>query len=188
MKSQAHKLNTNSPAGSSKSRKRRQRDDEEVEEDEEETPTETGLPDQSLSLENNLQFSDTMVALRIMRAQFPRIDKVSIQPFILRSQLYSSVKDRTQVDRELESLRREKVLRIFKLNTGQDDHAVMFMDDYLNQMERAVKRMEATKEDTLAVFEWFKVHVIHSKLDPSIGHQELVSDFVGYGPVYLSQN
>ncbi|XP_052208788.1 uncharacterized protein LOC127812447 isoform X2 [Diospyros lotus] len=88
---------------------------------------------QTLSLEENLIFSDTLVALRIMRAQFPRIDKVSIQPFILRSQLYSSIKDRTQVDRELETFRREKVLRIFKLNTGQDDHAIMFMDDYLNQ-------------------------------------------------------
>ncbi|MED6108005.1 hypothetical protein PIB30_019408 [Stylosanthes scabra] len=68
-----------------------------------------------------------------MRAQFPHIDKVSVQPFILKSQLYSSVKDRTQVDRELESLRRDKVLRLFKLNTGQDDHAIMFLDDYIKQ-------------------------------------------------------
>lgn len=28
--------------------------------------------------------------------------QVSVEPFILKSQLYSSVKDRTQVDRELE--------------------------------------------------------------------------------------
>lgn len=34
----------------------------------------------------------------------------------------------------LQTLRREKVLRIFKLNTGQDDHAVMFWDDYINQV------------------------------------------------------
>lgn len=34
----------------------------------------------------------------------------------------------------MQSLRRDRVLRIFKLNTGQDDHAVMFMDDYLNQV------------------------------------------------------
>lgn len=129
--------------------------------------------DQSLSLEDNLTFSDTLVALRIMRAQFPHLDKVSIQPFILRSQLYSSVKDRTQVDRELESLRRERVLRVFKLNTGQDDHAIMFVDDYLNQVERVVKRMEAKEHDDVAVFEWFKMHVIHSKLEPSIGHEEL---------------
>lgn len=26
------------------------------------------------------------------------------------------------------------MLRLFKLNTGQDDHAVMFFDDYLKQV------------------------------------------------------
>ncbi|XP_050251706.1 uncharacterized protein LOC126698486 isoform X5 [Quercus robur] len=107
--------------------KKRQRDQQPTD------PQTNQLHHQILSLEDNLSFTDTLVALRMMRAQFPRIDKVSIQPFILRSQLYSSVKDRTQVDRELESLRREKVVRIFKLNTGQDDHAIMFLDDYLNQ-------------------------------------------------------
>lgn len=34
----------------------------------------------------------------------------------------------------VQSLRRDKVLRVFKLNTGQDDHAIMFLDDYLNQV------------------------------------------------------
>ncbi|KAF5482420.1 hypothetical protein F2P56_002993 [Juglans regia] len=101
--------------------------------DQEDTEPQCSDLDQTLSLEENLTFSDTLVALRMMRAQFPHIEKVAIQPFVLRSQLYSSVKDRTQVDRELECLRREKVVRIFKLNTGQDDHAVMFLDDYLNQ-------------------------------------------------------
>ncbi|KAL4596499.1 hypothetical protein ACB092_12G167400 [Castanea dentata] len=147
--------------------KKRQRDQQ---------PTETQtnqLHHQILSLEDNLSFTDTLVALRMMRAQFPRIDKVSIQPFVLRSQLYSSVKDRTQVDRELESLRREKVVRIFKLNTGQDDHAIMFLDDYLNQMENVVKRFEEKKEGDLEVFKWFRTHVIDSKLEPSIEHQEL---------------
>ncbi|KAM3731092.1 hypothetical protein ACB098_12G136300 [Castanea mollissima] len=142
----------------------------------EQQPTETQtnqLHHQILSLEDNLSFTDTLVALRMMRAQFPRIDKVSIQPFVLRSQLYSSVKDRTQVDRELELLRREKVVRIFKLNTGQDDHAIMFLDDYLNQMENVVKRFEEKKEGDLDVFKWFRTHVINSKLEPSIEHQEL---------------
>ncbi|KAL4588050.1 hypothetical protein LXL04_000928 [Taraxacum kok-saghyz] len=150
---------------SSTSRKRRRGEEEAIPESQE--------SNESISLEDNLIFSDTMVALRMMRTQFPRIDKVTVEPFILRSQLYSSVKDRTQVDRDLESLRREKVLRIFKLNTGQDDHAVMFMEDYLNQMKRAVKNMEAKKQSVLAVFQWFEVHVIHSKLEPCIGHQEL---------------
>lgn len=34
----------------------------------------------------------------------------------------------------LQSLKRERVLRIFKLNSGQDDHAIMFTDDYINQV------------------------------------------------------
>ncbi|KAK6286476.1 hypothetical protein POUND7_012655, partial [Theobroma cacao] len=146
------------------------------EENKEEIEAESSDADHSLSLEQNLTFSDTLVALRIMRAQFPQIDKVAIQPFILQSQLYSSVKDRTQVDRELESLRREKVVRIFKLNTGQDDHGIMLLDDYIKQIEHAVKRMEERKQRDLKVFEWFKVYVIESKLEPSIEHQELVSD------------
>ncbi|KAJ6931350.1 hypothetical protein NC652_014753 [Populus alba x Populus x berolinensis] len=163
-----------SVAESSKNRKRL-RQEEEQQQKEEIEDEETSSTDQTLSLVDSLTFSDTMVALRIMRAQFPHIDKVSIQPFILHSQLYSSVKDRTQVDRELESMRREKVLRVFKLNTGQDDHAIMFLDDYLTQVDRVVKRMEEKKQRNLEVFEWFKAHVIDNKQDPSIDDQELVS-------------
>ncbi|KAJ4834295.1 hypothetical protein Tsubulata_028305 [Turnera subulata] len=156
---------------SSKGKKRLRQEEEEEEVVEGEA--ETSNHDQTPSLEESLTFSDTLVALRIMRAQFPHIDKVSIRPFVLRSQLYSSVKDRTQVDRELESLRREKVLRIFKLNTGQDDHAIMFLEDYLTQIDRVVKRIEEKKQADVEVFEWFKTHVLDTKLDPSIGHQEL---------------
>ncbi|KAI9118981.1 hypothetical protein K1719_009656 [Acacia pycnantha] len=131
--------------------------------------------DEIPSLENDLTFSDTIVAVRIMRAQFPHIEKLSVQPFILRSQLYSSVKDRTQVDRDLECLKRDKVLRIFKLNTGQDDHAIMFLDDYLNQIDHVVKKMDNKKQGEHQVFGWFKTHVLNSKLEPSIEHQELCS-------------
>ncbi|XP_070052522.1 uncharacterized protein [Nicotiana tomentosiformis] len=117
--------------------RKRQRDDE--------PEPELELNDaQFLTLEENFNFSDTLVALRMMSAQFPRIEKVTIQPFILRSQLYSSLKDRTQVDRDLE-------------------------------IDRVSKRLEAQKLEDISVFEWFKEHVIHSKLDPSIGHDELCS-------------
>uniref|UniRef100_A0A6N2LST9 Serine/threonine-protein kinase 19 n=1 Tax=Salix viminalis TaxID=40686 RepID=A0A6N2LST9_SALVM len=157
-----------SVAESSKNRKRLREEEQQQEEIEAE---ETSSTDQTLSLVSRLAIQWWL--FRIMRAQFPHIDKVSIQPFILHSQLYSSVKDRTQVDRELESLRREKVLRVFKLNTGQDDHAIMFLDDYLIQVDRAVKRMEEKKLRNLEVFEWFKTQVIDNKQDPSIDHQEL---------------
>jgi serine/threonine-protein kinase 19 len=38
-----------------------------------------------------------------------------------------------------------------------------------------VKRLEEKKQGDLEVFKWFRTHVIDSKLEPSIGHQELVS-------------
>ncbi|XP_057798118.1 uncharacterized protein LOC131014236 isoform X4 [Salvia miltiorrhiza] len=131
----------------------------------------------SLSLEDNFTFSDTLMALRMMRAQFPHIQK---------SQLYSSIKNRTEVDREIESLKRERVVRIFKLNTGQDDHAIMFTDDYINQIEHVVRRMEEKNTNNLVVFEWFKTHVIQSKLDTSIGHQELIRQLIDQNMYWFS--
>lgn len=44
-------------------------------------------------------------------------------------------------------------------------------------MEKAVKRFEEKDEDIVEVFKWFKSHVIDCKLEPSIGHQDLVSDW-----------
>lgn len=55
---------------------------------------------------------------------------------------------------------------VFKLGTGQDDRAIMFLDDHSTEIHFVVKRME--------VFEWFKTHVIDKKPDPSIDHRELV--------------
>jgi len=41
-----------------------------------------------------ITFNDTMIALQLMRTQFPKLEKLVVQPFVLQSQLYSSVKDR----------------------------------------------------------------------------------------------
>ena len=119
--------------------------------------------------------SDTKIALELMRSQFPKIEKGSVRPFVLRSQLYSSVADRTLVDRELERLKLERVVRIFKLNTGQDDYAIMFMADYLAQIALAKNRlMKKHTEQEIAVFDWFVHHVLPSHADASITHLKLV--------------
>ncbi|QHN82401.1 Serine/threonine-protein kinase [Arachis hypogaea] len=97
---------------------------------------------------------------------------VSVQPFILKSQLYSSVKDRTQVDRELESLRRDKVLRIFKLNTGQDDYAIMFLDDYIKQIKDWFALVVTpTRELAFQLAEQFRLtEIISNSKQPSEWH------------------
>jgi len=119
--------------------------------------------------------SDTKIALELMRAQFPKIEKVTVRPFVLRSQLYSSVNDRTLVDRELERLKLERVIRIFKLNTGQDDYAIMFMADYLAQIDVSKTRL-AKKHcvEDMAVFDWFVNYVLPSHADAGITHSKFV--------------
>jgi serine/threonine-protein kinase 19 len=72
-------------------------------------------------------------------------------------------------------LKKDKVLRVFKLNTGQDDHAIMFMDDYLKQMALAVKRSRGKDQDGTEVFGWFERYVIHLKLEVSIDQRDLVN-------------
>ncbi|XP_057519455.1 uncharacterized protein LOC130800116 isoform X2 [Amaranthus tricolor] len=112
--------------------------------------------DELLSLEKSLTFSDTLVALRMMRAQFPKLEKL---------------------------LKRDKVLRVFKLNTGQDDHAVMFLEDYIHQIDIVSKKIATKNDGDFAVFGWFKSHVMMSKLEPSIAHQELCSLLAAGGKV-----
>lgn len=102
--------------------------------------------------------------------------KISVFPFVLRSQVYSSVKDRTVVDRELEVLKQQMVIRIFKLNTGQDDYGIMFLHDYLAQVKAAKKRMETNhSENDIAVFDWFTDYVLSSHVDVGINQALLES-------------
>lgn len=54
--------------------------------------------------------------------------------------------------------------------------SLSLLDDYKFQIERIVKRMDEKKQNDVVVFEWFRLHVVQSKLGTSIGHQELVSN------------
>lgn len=120
--------------------------------------------------------SDTIVALKMMRAQFPKLDKVLVPPFVLRSQLYSSVKDHTLVDRELEVLKQEMSIRLFKLSTGQDDYGILFSEDYDEQIRASKKRMERRhSENDVVVFDWFTSHVLPKHVDVGITQANLES-------------
>lgn len=75
--------------------------------------------------------SDTLVALRLLRSQFPRDGGCDALPrLLLVSQLYSLVTDRAAVDRELAALARAGAIRRFKLATGRDEYAFLLADDY----------------------------------------------------------
>ncbi|KAK8937190.1 hypothetical protein KSP39_PZI012790 [Platanthera zijinensis] len=156
----------------------------------EETHPDEGDRNELDGLEGKFTFTDTLIALRMMHAQFPKTEKVTLQPFTLQSQLYSSIKDRTQVDRDLELLKKEKILRLFKLNTGQDDHAIMFFQDYINQCVLLSAGGEMKDEDVTLLINaglltrqmidpnmyWFSIPNIGSVLKYlSQGRKELLS-------------
>ena len=48
---------------------------------------------------------DALAALHLLRAQFPPLPGRPVAPLVLRSQVYSIVRDRTTADRELDELR-----------------------------------------------------------------------------------
>lgn len=62
----------------------------------------------------------------------------------------------------VQSLKREKVVRIFKLNTGQDDHAIMFTDDYISQVGSIYIRKPSES--------WFCPAVLYS----AVVHMQLI--------------
>eukprot|EP00245_Coleochaete_scutata_P004603 TRINITY_DN17349_c0_g1_i2.p1 TRINITY_DN17349_c0_g1~~TRINITY_DN17349_c0_g1_i2.p1 ORF type:complete len:294 (-),score=47.37 TRINITY_DN17349_c0_g1_i2:119-1000(-) len=118
---------------------------------------------------------DTLVALNVIIAEFPKFSKVESRPFVLRTQLYNSINDRTIVDRELEDLRCKKVVRVFKLATAKDDYAVMLSHDYLHQVDGQRRYMEAKHgAEFLPALDWFLSHVLPNCCDVDITHRKLV--------------
>ncbi|MCO5562049.1 hypothetical protein L7F22_015675 [Adiantum nelumboides] len=126
--------------------------------------------------------SDTEVALRMMHEQFPKIDKVSVTPFVLLSQLYSVVKDRTSVDRELEVMKQQRGVRVFKLSTGQDDFAITFFDDYISQVNAAKSRLGGKyPQNNLIIFDWYINHILPIHNDAGITYMHLESLLSRFG-------
>lgn len=118
---------------------------------------------------------DTLVAIQLMRAEFPRAEAVATRPFVLRSQLYSGVADRTLVDRQLEELKAKNVVRLFKLATTKDDYAVMLVEDYAAQIEVERRRMEGgpAAPHVAAALAAFVDHVLPSTSAAGISQAEL---------------
>ncbi|KAJ7525738.1 hypothetical protein O6H91_17G063900 [Diphasiastrum complanatum] len=134
--------------------KRKLRDDIVLEEDNSKRPHRSG---NNLQLEEWNVPADTMVALRLMCDQFPKLEK---------------------------AFRKQGTIRVFKLNTGQDDFAIMLLDNYLFQLESAKKRMESKHgQDPTLVFDWFLTNVINTNTQVSITHSELVMLLSKGGPV-----
>jgi hypothetical protein len=78
---------------------------------------------------------DAVVAMQLLRTQFPVV--AGIPPVALVSQIYSLVKDRTSVDRQLDKAVRRQELRLFRLQGNATDNLAMHMDDFVAAAHKA---------------------------------------------------
>jgi len=99
------------------------------------------------------------LGLELLRSQFPRVEKSKFPvPVVLKNQLYALVSDRTEVDRELEQLKREGKIRSFNLRLKANEFAFMFVDDYIAQVE--VERRKVKQAAHELVFDAFMKNVL----------------------------
>ena len=80
--------------------------------------------------------SDTHAHVLHLRAAFAAEEGPDTPPFVLATQLYSVIDSRTVVDRELERLRLDGVVRVFELSGSDVDVAVMVASSYVSMLTR----------------------------------------------------
>jgi len=82
--------------------------------------------------------SETMIGLLALRNNYDHIVNINgMPPILLKTQIYSYVTNRTEVDRELNQLKINGKILLFKVINQSDEYAILFMDDYLKVLEKA---------------------------------------------------
>lgn len=98
---------------------------------------------------------------------------MQVAPFVLQSHLYTLMKDRTSIDKELNVLRQSNQVRFFKLPCqlqGFNDYAVMLTKDYCQLIETFKDRVNQP-----TVFDWFCERVLPKYSDVVISKDNLAT-------------
>lgn len=113
--------------------------------------------------------ADAKGALTLLRSQFPvEKFKSELPPIIMKHQIYAFISNRTEVDKQLNEMRRRGEIRLFKM-AGQDEQAVVFLDDY--------KKYVAKKSKNNSTVEHFITEVVSSCPDISYGRDVLLKQY-----------
>uniref|UniRef100_H3ASJ5 Serine/threonine kinase 19 n=1 Tax=Latimeria chalumnae TaxID=7897 RepID=H3ASJ5_LATCH len=117
---------------------------------------------------------DTKAALKYLASLFPRkLFNDSLPPVVLKHQLYSIVKDKTTVDRQLNELKDQGEIRIFQLGFATDVFGIVFTDEYKNKVLAAT----AGKEHSV-VTQKFLETVLMSCSDISFNKEKMLKEFL----------
>lgn len=98
------------------------------------------------------EVTDTWLGLQVGLSGFPRGVFPATAPIVLLSQIYNSVNNRTDVDRDIDQLKRQGTIHIFKLLSGKNDYAVVLKEDYINSIrkkaEQSLQKTTAAQQST----------------------------------------
>ncbi|XP_078502018.1 winged helix repair factor 1 isoform X2 [Lissotriton helveticus] len=81
---------------------------------------------------------DARAALQHLASLFPRkLFEDSLPPVVMKHQIYSLVKDRTAVDRQLSDMKEQGEIRMFQQGFDTDVFGVVFTEDYVSRVRAA---------------------------------------------------
>ncbi|XP_048465320.1 serine/threonine-protein kinase 19 isoform X1 [Rhincodon typus] len=117
--------------------------------------------------------NDTKSALIFLASLFPRkLFDDSLPPIVLKHQLYSIVKDKTTVDRQLNELKDLGHVRIFQFGFDTDVFGIVFTEDYRSKVLAAT----AMKE-TASTVQRFLDTVLNSCTDIGFNKDKMLKEF-----------
>lgn len=84
---------------------------------------------------NSILISDTHAAIRFLLNEFPAQVGLSPFPIILKHQIYTIVTDRSIVEKELDALLQERIVRRFDSATGRGECFICMNDKYVQHFQ-----------------------------------------------------
>jgi serine/threonine-protein kinase 19 len=136
--------------------------------------------------------SDTKAALQVLHKENYIFDvyittKHVLPPIILKTQLYSMVKNRTITDKELDDLKRSNEIKVLKILTGNEDYICVFTTDYISHLRSVTQQhMNRNKENNpgdkdFKIVEDFITKFLPNHSDVSVSKERLEKLLYGEG-------
>ncbi|XP_055507531.1 serine/threonine-protein kinase 19-like isoform X1 [Leucoraja erinacea] len=117
--------------------------------------------------------NDTKAALILLASLFPRkLFDDSLPPIVLKHQLYSIVKDKTTVDRQLNEMKDVGAVRIFQFGFDTDVFGVVFSEDYKSKVLAATAASE-----TAETVQRFLQTVLGACMDMGFSEKQMLKEF-----------
>lgn len=117
---------------------------------------------------------DTLAALWLLRREFPQKLLSQMMPFMLKTQLYTIVEDKTRVDKELDILRKTNKVRMFQIPSHPEDIALQLAEDFVASIQSYKNKASPSLKEYTPGLDWFCYHVLPQCTQNRITHGELM--------------